>query len=139
MTLRILVLVTALVLPACEERTNGPADGPARATIEELLEDPGSFDGERVRVEAYLLITPQTSVLTDRFLESYPPQAGSPSVWVEAAPPTGDCMDEGTGVAAGTSWGNVVATGTFRHQPDGGLGAGGEWTMALEAASLSCP
>jgi hypothetical protein len=133
----LVLLVAAMVLPGCADRAPAPA-GPGRVTIEELLDDPAGSDGERIRVEAYLLVSPGSSVLTDRLLESYPPQAGSPSVWVDAPPPAG-CLDEGTGVAAGTSWGTVSATGTFRYEADGGLGHLGEWTMALGDASLSCP
>ncbi|MGH2724854.1 MAG: hypothetical protein ACRDI0_11460 [Actinomycetota bacterium] len=136
------ILVIAAVLAACAPPPAGPGgggDGVAEpVSFQRLIEDPGEFDGRRVRIEsAGYYGAREISVLADAFAESHPPQVGPPenTIWVVAASPEGDCVQQ----AQGVTWtGPVVATGVFAHQPGGGLGHLGQWQRALEDAELTC-
>jgi hypothetical protein len=85
-------------------------------------------------VEAAYYGSFEVSVLTSGFRESFPPQPIDPLVWVGVGPPE-RCLEE----AEMATWSDrVVAEGTFRHDPDGGLGHLGGYDMAIEDAALTC-
>lgn len=126
------VLALLVLVAACggEPRTVGTRD----VEIEELLADPGDFDGQRVRFRAAYVGSFERSVLTAALAESYPPQPAEPTIWVDAEP-TGPCIIRDVGV----TWGQVVAAGVFRFEEDGGFGHLGVHTMQLLEPTLSCP
>jgi hypothetical protein len=127
-------LALALVGGCARDAPPGPDPQPEPPTFEELVGSPQAYDGRRVRVEAGYYGAFEISVLTSGFRESFPPQPIDPLVWVGAAPPE-RCLEQEDTVA----WSDrVVAEGTFRYEPDGGLGHLGGYAMAIEDASLTC-
>jgi hypothetical protein len=110
----------------------GPGSSPP--TFEDLVRDPGSYDGRHIELDTGYLTSFEVSVLTSGFAESYPPQPTRPMIWVSGSPPD-RCLER----ASGTAWSESVrAEGTFVYRPDGGLGHVGAYTMALEDAVLTC-
>jgi len=124
----------ALMVLAVACGTEDASVGTREVAIEDVVEDPASLDGERLRFSAFYVGSFEQSVLTAALAESYPPQAAQPSIWVEAQP-EGDCLISDAGV----TWGEVVAEGILRHDEEGGLGHLGVFTMQLVDARLACP
>ena len=103
--------------------------------LPDLTEDPGGFNGERVKIIGGYYGAFEMSVLTSGFEESSPPQPVGPLVWVLSTPPE-DCLQTAEmGVRFAE---NVEATGIFRYDPDGGFGHLGAYEIALDDATISC-
>lgn len=127
-------VAVALVLMGGCAREAARQPQPEPPTFEELVRSPQAYDGRLVRVEAAYFGSFEVSVLTSGLRESFPPQPIDPLVWVGVAPPD-RCLEE----AEMATWSDrVVAEGTFRHDPDGGLGHLGGYDMAIEDAALTC-
>lgn len=125
------MIATAGVVFGCAE-VSEPRDSPQ--ALQDVTADPSAFDDAPVRVRAAYFSSFEVSVLTTGFAESHPPQPVEPLVWVVASPPD-RCIER----AAGAGWADaVVASGTFRYDPDGGFGHLGEYEMALQEATLTC-
>lgn len=132
--------IALLVATGCAKGAgrDRPEDPEAVLPIERVIADPARYDDQPVRIRGYYLSSFETSVLTDKLAESYPPQAGQPSIWVVAPAPEGPCLEQSSGDVAAASWGPVVAEGSFLYQAEGGFGHLGAYTMTLEDASLNC-
>jgi hypothetical protein len=127
----IAVLLAVAVAGGCAKRAE-PAGGELRLAA--VIADPEAYDGERITVRAGYFGEFEVSVLTTGFAESHPPRPVDAEVWIAAVPPRA-C----TSTAQGVTWAEeVTATGTFRHDPDGGFGHLGAYRMALEDARLAC-
>ena len=128
---RAIVIATAGLLLGCAEASE-PRDRPH--ALQEVAADPSAFDDAPVRLRAAYFSSFEVSVLTTGFSESNPPQPVEPLVWVVASPPD-RCLER----AAGAAWADeVVASGTFAYDPEGGFGHLGEYEMALQDPTLSC-
>jgi hypothetical protein len=130
---RAVAIASAVLLLGCAEGTgNGLLTAPA--PLREVAADPEAFDDHELRIRAAFYSSFEVSVLTTGFAESHPPQPVEPLVWVVASPPD-RCLER----AAGAAWADdVVASGTFAYDPEGGFGHLGEYEMALQDATLSC-
>jgi hypothetical protein len=122
----------------CAQRSEGPSqtDPPPDVPVplSEVTADPAGLDGERITVRAGYYASFEVSGLTTAFAESYPPQPADPLVWVIAEAPAG-CVER----AQGVTWASdVVATGTFRYDSQGGFGHLSAYDMTLENAELTC-
>jgi hypothetical protein len=128
---RAFVIATAGLLLGCAD-ASAPRDSPQ--ALRDVTADPSAFDDAPVRVRAAYFSSFEVSVLTTGFAESHPPQPVDPLVWVVASP-ADRCLQR----AAGAAWADaVVASGTFRYDPEGGFGHLGEYEMALQDATLTC-
>jgi hypothetical protein len=128
---RAFVIATAGLLLGCADASE-PRDSPQ--ALQDVTADPSAFDDAPVRVRAAYFSSFEVSVLTTGFAESHPPQPVDPLVWVVASP-ADRCLQR----AAGAAWADaVVASGTFRYDPEGGFGHLGEYEMALQDATLTC-
>jgi hypothetical protein len=123
-------LAAAVLLAACTEEHDNPP-GPM---LEYVTGRPADFDGQQISVEAAYFSSFEVSVLTSGFAGSDPPRPVDPMVWVVASPPP-RCIRRAQGAAWARS---VIATGTFRYDPEGGFGHLGAYRMALEDAELTC-
>lgn len=124
-----------IVAAACGGGEDPRGEEVFRGRLARVVEDPASFDGRRVVVRAYYVAELDQTVLTVGLAESYPPQAIEPRVWVTALEPEDGCLSSDAGV----TWGEVLADGRFRYDPEGRLGPLGVWTMELQDAGLRCP
>jgi hypothetical protein len=125
------VLSAVAVVTGCAGRAEPHAEA---LQLTEVIADPEAHDGDRVTVRAGYYSSFEVSVLTMGFAESRPPRPADAEVWVVARPPSG-C----TRHAQGATWAEeVIATGTFRYDPDDGFGHLGAYDMALEDARLTC-
>ena len=131
-------LVLASILSSCAGAT-GPGDGDSGPIpLQDVIDDPESFDGERVTVSAGYFGAFEMSVLTTGFAESYPPQPIEPLVWVGVSPPD-PCLQIVADDGHGESWADrVVATGTFGFEAGGGFGHLGMYDMELADARIRC-
>jgi hypothetical protein len=121
----------AAALVACGNEPNDLAT----FRLPDLTEDPGAFNGERVRIQGGYYGAFEISVLTSGFSESSPPEPVGPLVWVGVGPPE-ECLQSADG---GAGWAeNVEATGVFRFDPEGGFGHLGAYEIALEDATITC-
>jgi hypothetical protein len=128
----IALLLWAGLLVGCADRAT---PGDTGLDLAKVTADPGAYKGQSVTVRAGYYASFETSVLTAGFAESYPPQPVEPLVWVIGGPPA-RCTE----AADGARWADeVVATGTFRFDREGGFGHLGGYRMALEDARLTCP
>ena len=130
---RAVVIASAVLLLGCAEGTgNGLLTAPV--PLREVAADPEAFDDGPVRIRASYYSSFEISVLTAGLAESHPPQPVEPLVWLVASPPD-RCLER----AAGAAWADaVVASGTFRYDPEGGFGHLGQYEMALQDATLAC-
>lgn len=72
-------VLAALILVACGSATTPSAapSAPATAiTVDALVADAATLDGQTVRVKGYLLATDAGATMCSLLLESYPPQCG---------------------------------------------------------------
>jgi hypothetical protein len=128
---RAIVIASAGLLFTCAEASK-PRD--SNQALQDVTADPSAFDDASVRLRAAYFSSFEVSVLTTGFAESHPPQPVEPLVWVVASPPD-RCLQR----AGGAAWADaVVASGTFRYDPEGGFGHLGEYEMALQDARLTC-
>jgi hypothetical protein len=128
--MRAMVLAAAMLLAACASEPEAVAP----PTVASLAEDPESYDDKQVTIDAAYYGATEMSVLTSGFAESFPPRPVEPLIWVAVAPPD-DCLQQSEGVA----WADrVEASGTFRYEPEGGLGHLGRYEMAIDDADLVC-
>ena len=129
----VIAIAAAGLLMGCAEG-GPPGLLSAPVTLRDVAVDPEAYDDGDVRIQAAYFSSFEVSVLTTGFAESHPPQPVEPLVWVVASPPD-RCLER----AAGAAWADaVIASGTFRYDPDGGFGHLGEYEMALQDATLTC-
>ncbi len=130
-----ILLCTLLVLALVACGGAGDPGSPSEPRpLEDIVGDPEAYDGARVTVTASYLTSFERNVLTPGLADSFPPQAMTPEIWLEGAPPA-RCTEE----AQNTRWAErVVASGTFRYRADGGFGHLGAYEMALEDATVEC-
>jgi hypothetical protein len=132
------VALGVMLSAGCAERDAGPArtepSGEMPVPLAEVTADPAAHDGERITVRAGYYASFEVSALTTGFAESYPPQPAEPLVWIIAEVPE-ECVER----AQDVTWASdVVATGTFRYEPQGGFGHLSRYEMTLENAELTC-
>ena len=139
---RVNVLVRLLlvvgILTSCADAT-GPRSGDGEPIpLQEVIDDPDAFDGQRITIAAGYFGAFEVSVLTTGFAESFPPQPMEPLVWVGVSP-VGPCLQIAADDGHGESWADrVVATGTFAFEPEGGFGHLGMYDMQLADARIRC-
>jgi hypothetical protein len=127
----VIIFATAGLLLGCAD---GSEQRESPEALQDVTADPSAFDDAPVRLRAAYFSSFEVSVLTTGFAESHPPQPVEPFVWVVASPPD-RCLQR----AGGAAWADaVVASGTFRYDPEGGFGHLGEYEMALQDARLTC-
>jgi hypothetical protein len=128
---RAIVIASTGLLFTCAEASE-PRD--SNQALQDVTADPSAFDDASVRLRAAYFSSFEVSVLTSGFAESHPPQPIDPLVWVVAAPPN-KCIER----AAGAAWAEeVIASGIFRYDPEGGFGHLGGYKMALQDATVTC-
>ena len=133
----------ALVLSACAGQASTPpaaqpssgpsSDSGAAIDVDALLQDPGSKDGQVVRVTGNFLADEGSAQLCALLMESYPPQCGG------GVRLTGEVPADTLALLDTTKepdlkkmwWGFVTVTGTFRAS-----GANGQPVIELSEISL---
>jgi hypothetical protein len=128
--MRKILVAAMLMLGACSD-----AEELTTFRLPDLTEDPGGFNGERVKIIGGYYGAFEISVLTSGFEESSPPQPVGPLVWVFSSAPQECLKTAEMGVRFAE---NVEATGIFRYDPDGGFGHLGAYEIALDDATISC-
>lgn len=128
--MKALLISAMLLLGACSD-----AEDLVTFRLPDLTEDPGGFNGERVKIIGGYYTAFEVSVLTSGFEETSPPKLLGPLVWVLSSPPEECLMTAEKGARFAES---VEATGIFRYDPDGGFGHLGAYEIALEDATITC-
>ncbi|MGH2685332.1 MAG: hypothetical protein ACRDJP_07700 [Actinomycetota bacterium] len=132
------LLLVAWMMASCADAPGPASGGGDPIPLQEVVDDPGSFDGQRITVTGGYFGAFEVSVLTTGFAESFPPQPIDPLVWVGGSP-AGPCLQIAADDGHGESWATrVVATGTFGFEPGGGFGHLGMYEMQLADARIRC-
>lgn len=72
----VLAVLTSLACGSPSTPSLAPSPPAGAITVDALMDDAGTLDGQLVRVKGYLLVTDAGATMCSLLLESYPPQCG---------------------------------------------------------------